>query len=419
MTRSGALARGIGVLADERPLDPPEPLRSRANRRIVLPVTPAQPALYRAYDARARPTILSIVGTRPEAIKLAPVIRALGRRPAVRSLVCATGQHTRMLDQALADFAITADFVLSVGRRGQGLGQLLGRALAALGPVLDAARPDAVVVQGDTTSALAGALVAAGRGIPVGHVEAGLRTSRPEYPFPEEMNRRAIGRLATWHFAPTQAARANLLAEAVRGVIFETGNPVVDGLALASARPAPPLALRILRRVGPRKLVLVTCHRRENWGHHLERVGGMLGEESARDPRICVVWPLHGNPAVRARVSSALAGRPGVILCPPMPHAVFVALLRHAAVVLTDSGGVLEEAVTLGRAAVVLRPEIERPEALGTGGVRLVGQDIARARLALRRWLERPPRLDPAAVFGDGRAGERIADALVKALWEA
>ena len=333
----------------------------------------------------------------------------------MRSLVCTTGQHSSLLRTALADVGLTPDFRFAVGRPGQDLAALLERSRRAVAGALASARPDAVLVQGDTTSALAGALAAVERGIPVGHVEAGLRTSRADYPFPEELNRRLIGRLARFHFAPTRGAAANLRSEGIDGDVVVTGNPVVDGVRAATGI-APPAACGILRRLAHRQIALVTCHRRENWGDYLLRLAGMLGEEVARDGRIGLVWPVHANPEVRTRVRAALAHRPGAILCPPLPHGVFLYVLRHAAVVVTDSGGVLEEAVTLGRPVIVLRPETERPEATARAGVRLVGQDLALTRDTLRAWLAAAPRVSPTTVLGDGRAGERIADALLGAL---
>lgn len=342
--------------------------------------------------------LLSVFGTRPEAVKMAPILLALDVEPLVQSQVCVTGQHRALLDQVLGFFSIVPDFDLDAMAPGQGLNPLAARLIERIDAVLEEVRPDRVIVQGDTTSALAGALAAFHRSIPVAHVEAGLRTYCAAAPFPEEANRRAIALLADMHFAPTPAAKANLVAERLRGEVFVTGNSGIDALklALAAIGPAPrPVA-------SGRKLILVTCHRRESFGAPFAAICAAL-ERLDQRPDVEISFPRHPNPA--------LAGRPaGPRDLPPLDLPDFLRLMLRADLILTDSGGVQEEAVTLGKPVVVLRDATERPE----GGAMLAGSDADRIVHAAEAHLDgiaEPAR--PSQAYGDGRAAERIVNALL------
>jgi UDP-N-acetylglucosamine 2-epimerase (non-hydrolysing) len=344
--------------------------------------------------------LLSVFGTRPEAVKMAPVLLALDLEPFVQSQVCVTGQHRALLDQVLDFYSIVPDFDLDAMAPGQSLNALAARLVERLDAVLEEVRPDRVIVQGDTTTALAGALAAFHRSIPVAHVEAGLRTYCAAAPFPEEANRRAIALLADMHFAPTAAAGANLVAERLRGEVFVTGNSGVDALHLAlAAIGADP---RAAGGGGARKLILVTCHRRESFGAPFAAICAAL-ERLDRRPDVEIAFPRHPNPA--------LAGRPsGLRDLPPLDLPDFLRLMLRADLILTDSGGVQEEAITLGKPVIVLRDATERPE----GGAMLAGSDADRIVRAAEAHLDAggdPP--EPSLAYGDGRAAERIVNALL------
>lgn len=341
--------------------------------------------------------LLSIFGTRPEAVKLAPVLLALDGEPGVVSQVCVTGQHRELLDPVLDFFCIAPDFDLEVMQPAQGLNGLAARLIERLDPILARVRPARVIVQGDTTTALAAALATFHLGIPLAHIEAGLRTYRPAAPFPEEANRRAIALLADLHFAPTAAAKANLAAERLRGNVHVTGNSGIDALRLVLGRiGAPPPA------GAAKKLVLVTCHRRESFGAPFAAICAALERLAARDD-VEIVFPRHPNPAIGAAPPRAQA-------LPPLALADFVRLMRRADLILTDSGGVQEEAAALGKPVVILREETERPE----GGAILAGADPDRIVHAAEAWLEGilPPPA-PSDIYGDGFAAARIVDALL------
>ncbi len=372
---------------------------------------------------RSGPRLLFVIGTRPEAIKMAPVIAACRRHRACGAVrVCATAQHREILDPFLDEFGIVPDVDLDVMREDQTPTEVAARVLRGLDPVLDRERPDIVGVQGDTTSAMAAALAAFHRRIPVAHVEAGLRTPDPLVPWPEEMNRRVLGRLASLHFAPTAGARRNLLREGVpAGRILVTGNPGADALIRVKRRldrggtpvglaGAPPL---------PAKYVLVTLHRRENLGRGIEGVCLALLDLLDRDPDLAVVWPVHPNPSVRETVDRVLAGVRGggrLHLVPPLPYADFVALMARCHFVISDSGGVQEEAPALGRPVLCARDVTERPEGVRAGAVRLVGTDRARIVEAAMELLSDPSAVRRMArerlLYGDGHAAPRIARAL-------
>jgi UDP-N-acetylglucosamine 2-epimerase (non-hydrolysing) len=357
---------------------------------------------------------LFIFGTRPEAIKLAPLVLHLRSLPAFEIRVCVTAQHRSMLDQVLEVFGIVPDHDLDLMLPGQTLSQSTARILAALEPVLAKERPDLVLVQGDTTTTMAGALAAFYQRIAVGHVEAGLRTGDLYQPYPEELNRVITTRLAALHFAPTESARDNLLREGVAAAAISiTGNTGIDAVlyvrdALVSGR----LTARPWKELDPgRKVILVTAHRRESFGAGFERICDALNR-LARRPDVQIVYPVHRNPNVLSPVTRLLGETRGVTLLDPLEYVDFVDLMRRSYLLLTDSGGVQEEAPSLGKPVLVLRDKTERPEAVDAGTVRLVGTDTARIVREAELLLD-----DPAAYqgmshihnpYGDGHACERI-----------
>lgn len=369
--------------------------------------------------------ILSIFGTRPEAIKMAPVVRALADTSGVESLVCVTAQHRQMLDQVLRLFHITPDVDLNLMQPDQSLAELTAAIFTHLDPVLERLRPDWVLVQGDTTTVMVTALLAYYHRLRVGHVEAGLRTGDKWQPFPEEINRRVAGAVADLHFAPTEWARQNLLNEGVPAQrIVVTGNPVIDALHYVASLPPPPEVLDLLARLGlptqpdggPR-LVLITAHRRENFGQPLENICLALRQLAEIYPDIRFVYPVHLNPNVQEPVYRLLGGVPNISLLPPLDYLPWVHLIRRATLMLTDSGGLQEEAPGLGVPVLVLRQVTERPEGVQAGTVRLVGTDPERILRETRRLLD-----DPAAhaamaqavnPYGDGHAAERIVRAIL------
>jgi UDP-N-acetylglucosamine 2-epimerase len=370
----------------------------------------------------ARQRVLALFGTRPEAIKLAPVVRALRARPErFECLAASTGQHRELVARALDAFGLAPDVQLDAMASAGSLGRLTARLFGDLDGLLESARPDWVVVQGDTTSAMVGAVAAFYRRIKVAHVEAGLRTGDRHAPFPEEVNRTFIGRVADLHFAPTPRAAANLRAEGVDdSAVLVTGNTAVDALLWAAERlgEAPPAGLgpELLAALEGRRLVLATCHRRESFGPALEGICRALGEVARRHPDVVVAYPVHPNPSVREPAHRLLGGEPRVALLDPLPYPAMVWLLRRCHCVLTDSGGLQEEAPTFGKPVLVLRDATERPEAVEAGCARLVGVSAGSIVAAAAGLLG-----DPSAYramsgarnpFGDGRAGLRIADAL-------
>ncbi|MFG1345079.1 UDP-N-acetylglucosamine 2-epimerase (non-hydrolyzing) [Xanthobacter autotrophicus DSM 431] len=364
---------------------------------------------------------MSIFGTRPEAIKMAPLVQALGREQGIASFVCVTGQHREMLDTVLRLFDIQPDFDLGLMAHNQGLNSLAGAALSALDPVLTEVAPDRVLVHGDTTTAMAAALAAFHRKIPVGHVEAGLRTYHLDQPFPEEMNRRVVDLASDLLFAPTARSRTNLANERLEGRIVVTGNTVIDALQATQSRieADPSLAAELdamLPALDPaRRILLVTGHRRENFGDGFRNICDALAEISRRDD-VEIVYPVHLNPNVKGPVHEALSGRDNVHLVPPLDYLPFQRLMQRAYVVLTDSGGVQEEAPALGKPVLVMRDVTERPEALEAGTVQLVGTRRAAVVDAVSRLLDDPAahaayanRINP---YGDGHACRRILDCI-------
>lgn len=321
--------------------------------------------------------VMTVYGTRPEAIKCAPVVKALEASPDFEGITVVTGQHREMLDQVNELFGITPDHDLDVMSHGQSLSGIFARVLDGLDPVLVAERPDAVVVQGDTTTSTAAALAAFYRGIPVVHLEAGLRSGDLASPFPEEGNRRLTSQIATVHLAPTSTSRDNLLAEGVGpDAIAVTGNTVIDAL-LATVRRRLPFADAALEQAvaDGRRLLLVTTHRRENWGDAMQGVGRAVARLARQHEDLLVVLPAHRNPVVREAILPALVGLPNVLVTEPLPYGEFARLMAEAHVILSDSGGVQEEAPSLGTPVLVMRDTTERPEAVAAGTVRLVGTD--------------------------------------------
>jgi UDP-N-acetylglucosamine 2-epimerase (non-hydrolysing) len=362
--------------------------------------------------------LLVVFGTRPEAVKLAPILRMLRSEPAVETLVCVTGQHRDLIDPVLDFFAIVPDFDLDLMTPDQALNPLAARLIEGLDPVFARAAPDRVLVQGDTTTAFAAALAAFHRNTPVAHVEAGLRTYRPALPFPEEFNRRAIGLVADLHFAPTRAAGENLLAERLQGEVFVTGNSGVDALDLVLDRLERDAALfwRVEAALPAfpegRKIIAVTAHRRESFGAPFEAICGALAQLAGRGD-VEILFPLHPNPELAAPARAALGGLPNVHLLPPLDLPCFVAMMQRAHLILTDSGGVQEEAVTLGKPLLVLRDATERPEGVEAGAALRVGTDPERIVHAAETLIEAQAAGQRSQLYGDGRASERIVDALL------
>jgi UDP-N-acetylglucosamine 2-epimerase (non-hydrolysing) len=365
--------------------------------------------------------VMLVFGTRPEAVKMAPVAIALGHEPDLEPVITVTAQHRTMLDQVLEVFGLAADFDLNIFQSGQGLADITARAITSLDQVMEQVRPDAVLVQGDTTTTFAGALCGFYHRIPVVHLEAGLRTGQPYSPYPEEINRRLTGQLSTMHLAATVGAKANLLAEGIpRHRIVVTGNTVVDALLWVLERPRPPLqpALADLdnERGEGAPMLLVTAHRRESWGDRMQSIGRALREIADARPDVVVVVPLHPNPIVRGSIVPEVAGAPNIRLVEPLSYPEFAVMLRRAHLVLTDSGGVQEEAPSLRTPVLIMRETTERPEAVAAGTAKLVGTGSARITEEVLRLLGSDAALEAMTVtrnpFGDGRATSRVVAAL-------
>jgi UDP-N-acetylglucosamine 2-epimerase (non-hydrolysing) len=367
---------------------------------------------------RARARILVVVGTRPEAIKMAPVVEALRARSGETELRLAlTGQHTTLVDRALATFRMTPDYDLELMRDGQTLYDVATGCLNGLRTIVQDFRPDALLVQGDTATVAFGALVGYFERVRVGHVEAGLRSHDKWAPFPEEIFRRIADVVSDWYFAPTAGAAANLRAEGMTRGVHVTGNTVVDALLRVAESDAavedPALREAIAAATEGRRLVLLTAHRRESFGAPLREVFGAVRRLADAREDVLVVYPVHPNPNVRGPAAELLSGHPRIRLTDPVGYLDLVAALKRAALVLTDSGGIQEEAPTFGTPVLVLREVTERPEGIDAGVAELVGTDgeriYARALSVLDGGWSRPA----ANPYGDGRAGERIADILL------
>jgi UDP-N-acetylglucosamine 2-epimerase (non-hydrolysing) len=367
-------------------------------------------------------TVLSVFGTRPEAIKMAPVVWELAKHSdCVRSVVCITAQHRQMLDQMLELFQILPDYDLNLMQEQQTLSQLTARVLVALEPVLTKVKPDWVLVQGDTTTVMAVSLAAFYHNIKVGHIEAGLRTNNKREPFPEEINRRLTSVIADLHFAPTEGARQALLAEGIPdSSIRVTGNTVIDALLWVRdvvLRQPPVLPEGLAKAIAGKHLILVTAHRRESFDKGLEQICLALRDLVQRHDDICIVYPVHLNPRVREPVYSALDDLERVYLLDPLPYTSFVWLMNQAYLILTDSGGVQEEAPSLGKPVLVMREITERPEGIAAGNACLVGTQRAQiAGLAsdllvnAGKYRQMSRAQNP---YGDGKAAIRIVESLL------
>ena len=363
--------------------------------------------------------VMSIFGTRPEAIKMAPVVRALMRHTdAIETRTLVTAQHREMLDQVLHLFRITPDYDLNIMAAGQTLFDITSRAMLGINEVFQKERPDLVLVHGDTTTTFAGALAAYYHQIPVGHVEAGLRTHDIYSPFPEEMNRRLTGGIATLHFAPTATAHANLRAEGIpEGRIFITGNTVIDALH-HTVRPDYVLPAELGSvDFAEHRVLLVTTHRRENLGEPMRHVYRAIRDIIEELDDVEVIFPVHRNPKVREIVQEELGGLERVHLIDPLDYEPFANLMARVDIVLTDSGGIQEEAPALGKPVLVLRDTTERPEAVTAGTVRLIGTDERRVYEETMRLLTEPTAYTHMAEavnpYGDGEAARRIIEAIL------
>jgi UDP-N-acetylglucosamine 2-epimerase (non-hydrolysing) len=359
-----------------------------------------------------------IFGTRPEAIKVAPVVLALAESPDFQPIVTVTAQHRDMLDQVLELFSITPDFDLNIMQERQTLTSLTALAIERLSPVVMQEKPDMVVVQGDTTTSFTGALVGFYHQIPVAHIEAGLRTGDRYSPYPEEINRRLTSQLTSLHFAPTSGSRQNLLGEGFPSEsIVVTGNTVIDAFLMAPGRGAGDASPEVADLDGhDRPVLLVTAHRRESWGEAMEGVGLALADLARAEPDLTIVFPIHQNPVVREAILPAVEGLTNVRIIEPLSYAPFARLIQRSTVVLTDSGGIQEEAPSLGKPVLVMRDTTERPEAVQAGTVKLVGTDrglIVGSVLELLRdqtaYAEMAKAVNP---YGDGRAAGRVLAAI-------
>jgi UDP-N-acetylglucosamine 2-epimerase (non-hydrolysing) len=370
----------------------------------------------------AKLKVMSVFGTRPDTIKMAPVVHALRKHAEIDDLVCVTAQHRKMLDDLLALFKIVPDYDLDVMTEDQTLTEVTTRVLVGMEGVLAAAHPDVVLVHGDTSTSTAAALAAFYQGIPAGHVEAGLRTQNRWLPYPEEMNRRLTAAIASYHFAPTALAREHLLQEnvAVEDIVV-TGNTVIDAFLETAARkdlPAPP---RWREVDSSRPIIVVTAHRRENHPH-MREICGALREIALLPMRPQLYWPVHPSPRVAPVAHEILDGLSGVVLVDPIDYAEMVAAVKGSAFVLTDSGGLQEEAPCLGKPVLVMRDETERPEGLAAGTLELVGHRRERIVASARRLLTNRAAYERMAQavnpYGDGHAGTRIVDWLLARLRE-
>ena len=366
--------------------------------------------------------VLSVFGTRPEAIKIAPIVRLLRQTPGVESRVCVTAQHRQMLDQVLALFQIQPDYDLDLMRDNQSLAEISASIFTHLDPVLTDFKPDWVLVVGDTATVVTTSLLAYYRRIKVGHIEAGLRTHNKWHPFPEELNRRIATVIADLHFAPTEWSKGNLLREGINEKnIVITGNPVIDAMNFVVKQEEPQEITTLLerlrtKRLETKRLILVTAHRRENFGKPFENICHAIKELATRED-VEIVYPVHLNPNVQEPVNRILKGTPRVTLLPPLDYRPMVHLMKHAKLLITDSGGLQEEAPSLGIPVLVLRETTERPEGIEAGTLKLVGTETSQIVREAERLLD-----DPAAhakmakavnPYGDGHAAERIIQTLV------
>lgn len=365
--------------------------------------------------------ILSVFGTRPEAIKMAPLVRTLADKDYFDARICVTGQHRQMLDQVLALFDLCPEYDLNIMRPGQTLNDITTSVLLGLKPIMESFVPQLVLVHGDTTTTFAASLAAYYQQVPVGHVEAGLRTGDIYSPWPEEINRKLTGAIATLHFAPTLKSRDNLLAENVASDnIHVTGNTVIDALLMITATidANPEISAGLSRQFNldpDRKTILVTGHRRESFGNGFQRICDALAQLATRDD-IQIIYPLHLNPNVKGPVETRLGVFGNVHLVPPQDYLPFVYLMNCADIILTDSGGVQEEAPSLGKPVLVMRDTTERPEAIDAGTVVLVGTDTAKIVREVTKLLDDKDAYQTMSFahnpYGDGKAADRIVEAI-------
>jgi len=364
--------------------------------------------------------VLSVFGTRPEAVKMAPVVQRLRYTQGIESIVCVTAQHREMLDQVLDLFDIVPDIDLNLMKPDQSLAEITAAIFSQLDPVIKQVKPDWILSQGDTTTVMATALLAYYNRVRFGHVEAGLRTGDKFQPFPEEINRMVAGVAADLHFAPTKWSKQNLLKENIPAEkIVVTGNPVIDALQQVAEKPAPEEVHRLLGKLGESRLILVTAHRRENFGQPLENICAALETlAGSYNGQIQVIYPVHLNPNVQKTVYPRLSGHPNITLLPPLDYLPMVHLMKRAALVLTDSGGIQEEAPGFGVPVLVMRATTERPEGIAAGTVKLVGTEtetiVREARNLLDNPTEHAKMAQAANPYGDGHAAERIVENILK-----
>lgn len=366
--------------------------------------------------------VLSVFGTRPEAVKMAPVVRLLAATSGIEARVCVTAQHRQMLDQVLSLFEIRPDYDLNLMREGQSLPQLSADIFTHLDPVLTDFKPDWVLAQGDTTTVAITSLLCYYRQIKFGHVEAGLRTHNKWAPFPEEVNRRIAGVVADLHFAPTDWSRNNLLREGVdENIIKVTGNTVIDALQFVAKQPEPIEVKELLEKLqvdkSARRLILVTAHRRENFGEPIENICRALIELAGRGD-VEIVYPVHLNPNIQEPVQRLLKGVEHIALLPPLDYLPLVHLMKHAYMILTDSGGIQEEAPAFGIPTLVLRDVTERPEGVAAGTLKLTGTETAKITFEAKHLLDEPSAYramaQSANPYGDGHAAVKIVEALIQ-----
>lgn len=368
------------------------------------------------------PTVLTVFGTRPEAIKVAPLVRAIEESDVLNSRTLVTAQHREMLDQVNELFGIEPDFDLNIMASGQTLNGIAARVIAELDTVLAAEKPDAVLVQGDTTTVMAAAIAAFNRGIPVVHLEAGLRSGNLTSPFPEEANRKLTSQISSLHLAPTPRSLDNLLAEGVsRADVVVTGNTVIDALRIAvdlDVTPSDPIVADYIAGTGPK--LLVTTHRRENLGSAMESIGDALAELAATRPELTLLLPAHRNPLVRETVLPRVEKYSNVIVTEPLSYGEFTSVMAASDVILTDSGGIQEEAPSLGKPVLVMRTNTERPEAVDAGSVKLVGTEMSSIVSEVSRLFDDSSAYEEMAravnPYGDGRAAARSVTAIAELL---
>jgi len=361
--------------------------------------------------------VISVFGTRPEAIKMAPLVLELKKTPGIESIVCVTGQHREMLDQVLNLFEIIPDYDLDIMAHGQTVVDIITKSMKGLDEVLAKENPDVVLVHGDTSTSSAAANVAFLHQIPVGHVEAGLRSFNIYSPFPEEMNRKLIGTIATYHFAPTKGNASNLRSEGKEEHIIITGNTVIDALNLVIENNYQFEDQRINEIDFDKKVILLTCHRRENWGKPMEDIFDAINYVVDNNDDVQVIYPVHLNPKIRQLANKKFADKERILLIEPLDYKPFANLISRSYLVMTDSGGIQEEAPALAKPVLVLRTETERPEAVEAGTVKVIGVEYDEIIRNMNRLLTNQSAYDEMSQavnpYGDGNASRRIVEYLL------